>query len=237
MLIVIEGLDGAGKKTQTTLLIQVLTEMGYFIMTKDFPQYEQSFFGKIIGDFLIGRYGDPTRIDPKYSSLLYAGDRLEAKEELDQAEKNGKIIVLNRYVPSNLAYNLAKMPDATLEDKVKFVKYVEEMEYGVNKILLPNLVLYLDIPVQVANGCIDKKEEREYLKESANTKKDMYESNLFFQTQVRDVYVELCNKRKNWERIRCYENERYLTKEEIHTKIMDCVLQNLETYEENIQEK
>ena len=95
-IIVLEGVDASGKGTQTKILIENLIKKGYDIKTKDFPQYYTSFYGKLIGKFLKGEFGDPTEIDPYSSSILYAGDRFEGKEDLNKWKEEGKIIILNR---------------------------------------------------------------------------------------------------------------------------------------------
>jgi len=73
-LIVIDGNDSSGKKTQAELLAARLREEGYDVESADFPQYYTGFFGKMIARYLNGDLGDPANISPYLSSMLYAQD-------------------------------------------------------------------------------------------------------------------------------------------------------------------
>src|SRR3989304_9541754 len=102
-LIAIEGVDGAGKRTQTELLGRALAARGVSCVTFSFPRYE-SFFGKMIAGFLNGEFGALEAVDPRLTALLYAGDRLEAKPELEAALAAGKKILADRSIASNPAH-------------------------------------------------------------------------------------------------------------------------------------
>jgi len=80
-LIAIEGIDGSGKNTQMRLLEQDLTSRGFAVYSTGFPQYE-SWFGRMVGQFLNGDLGPLDKVDPHFSALLYAGDRFEAKSKI-----------------------------------------------------------------------------------------------------------------------------------------------------------
>src|SRR5271167_2323176 len=101
--IVLEGIDGSGKRTQLELLARTFTERGIPFSQISFPDYE-GFFGKLVAQFLNGEFGALEAVDPHFSALLYAGDRLEAKPLLDAALASGKIVLADRYVGSNLAH-------------------------------------------------------------------------------------------------------------------------------------
>src|SRR6202045_2729008 len=102
-LIAIEGIDGSGKRTQVGLLEKALTAKGHAIYSTGFPQYD-SWFGKMVGQFLNGDFGALETVDPHFSALLYAGDRFEAKQELSSALDQGQLILADRYIASNLAH-------------------------------------------------------------------------------------------------------------------------------------
>src|SRR5437868_12164912 len=108
-LIAIEGIDGSGKNTQMRLLEQDLTSRGFAVYSTGFPQYE-SWFGKMVGQFLNGDLGSLENVDPHFTTLLYAGDRFEAKPKLEAALNNGQIVLVDRYVGSNLAHQTARVP-------------------------------------------------------------------------------------------------------------------------------
>src|SRR5215472_2595472 len=96
-LIAIEGIDGSGKNIQVRLLQHELSKRGYSVYSTGFPQYE-SWFGKMVGQFLNGDFGPLEKVDPHFSALLYAGDRFEAKERLETALNDGKIVLADRYI-------------------------------------------------------------------------------------------------------------------------------------------
>ena len=85
--IVIDGTDGSGKATQTKLLAEKLKKSGRKVKTIDFPQYENNFFGKMVGRYLSGEFGKSSEVSPYLASILYAGDRFEEKEPIEL--KNG----------------------------------------------------------------------------------------------------------------------------------------------------
>src|SRR5690349_20536447 len=105
-LIAIEGIDGSGKRTQVELLAKALRAGGHSDYATGFPQYD-SWFGKMVGQFLIGELGPLEDVDPHFSALLYAGDRFEANPALEVALGNGQIVLADRYIASNRAHHTA----------------------------------------------------------------------------------------------------------------------------------
>ena len=101
ILIAIEGIDGSGKHTQAKLLEHALASHGYSVYATGFPQYD-SWFGSMVGKFLNGDFGSLEAVDPHFSALLYAGDRYEAKARIQGALNEGKVVLVDRYVASNL---------------------------------------------------------------------------------------------------------------------------------------
>src|SRR5271165_2456694 len=91
-LIAIEGIDGSGKRTQLDLLADALDKRGLSTIRVSFPDYESS-FGKLVGRYLNGEFGSLEAVDPHLSALLYAGDRLEAKAEIESALAEGKLVL------------------------------------------------------------------------------------------------------------------------------------------------
>src|SRR5947209_17712563 len=110
-VIAIEGIDGSGKRTQLDLLHNVIRASGVRVYSTGFPQYD-SWFGKMVGQFLNGDFGALESVDPHFTALLYAGDRFEAKPKLEAALNNGQIVLADRYVVSNLAHQTARVPPA-----------------------------------------------------------------------------------------------------------------------------
>jgi len=108
-LIVIDGGDGAGKATQTKLLIERLQADGHQVESMDFPQYTKNTFGQLLRTCLDGYCNDFMNTDPRIVSTIYAADRFESKPQLDAWLEAGQIVVLDRYVSSNMMHEGGKI--------------------------------------------------------------------------------------------------------------------------------
>src|SRR6202012_2512634 len=107
--IVLEGIDGSGKRTQLDLVAKAFTSRGIPFTQVGFPNYE-GFFGKMVAQFLNGDFGSLDAVDPHFSALLYAGDRLESKPTIESALAAGNAVLADRYIGSNLAHQGARVP-------------------------------------------------------------------------------------------------------------------------------
>ncbi len=107
-LIAVEGIDGSGKRTQVDLLNNALTARGHQTYVTGFPIYD-SWFGKMVGEFLNGEFGPLEEVDPHFTALLYAGDRFEAREQMLEGLAAGKIVLADRYIGSNMAHQTARV--------------------------------------------------------------------------------------------------------------------------------
>jgi len=145
-LIVIDGIDGAGKATQTKLLIKRLKKEGHKTATLDFPQYYNNFFGKLIGRFQNGEFGDAPTTNPYLASVLYAADRWESKSKIEKQLKERRIVVLDRYVSANQIHQGGKILGA--KEKKNFLDFLEEMEVKIFKIPKPDEIIFLNVPYQ-----------------------------------------------------------------------------------------
>lgn len=211
--IVIEGSDGVGKKTQADLLIKMFRRIGKQVVFYDFPQYERSFFGKMVGKYLNGDFGDVHDVDPKLISLLYAGDRYEAAEHIRHDLNKGKIVISNRYTQSNMAFQAAKFKKE--KEKKDFLEWIEELEFGIFNIPRPDLIIYLYAPFAVSQKMVDKKSKRSY----TDKKRDIHERNTEFLEQVEKEYLSLAENNKEWKTIVCSQGEEILPVLEINKKI------------------
>src|SRR5579863_6138881 len=138
-LIALEGIDGSGKRTQLDLLARELDARGLATFRISFPRYE-SFYGKLVGRYLNGEFGPLEAVDPHLSALLYAGDRLEAKPEIEAALLSGKYVLADRYIASNLAHQSARV---SLDHREEFVKWLKRLEYALYSLPAEDLVIYL----------------------------------------------------------------------------------------------
>src|SRR5258708_5965735 len=141
-LIAVEGIDGSGKRTQVELLTLSLKARGHSVYSTGFPQYD-SWFGKMVGQFLNGDLGPLESVDPHFTSLLYAGDRFEAKPRLEAALNNGQIVLVDRYIGSTPPHQTAR---ASPETPTAFRNWTAHLEYKVYGFPRETLPLYLRLP-------------------------------------------------------------------------------------------
>jgi dTMP kinase len=198
-LIAIEGIDGSGKRTQVELLTAALRERGHSVFATGFPQYD-SWFGKMVGQFLNGELGPLESVDPHFSALLYAGDRFEAKTKLEEALNNGQIVLVDRYIGSNLAHQVARVDPAK---RAAFLEWIEHLEYGVYGLPKEDLVLYLRVPAAEAQKLVALKSARSY----TSAQKDILEASLRHLEDAAQMYDSLA-KRTNWNTIECFDGTR-----------------------------
>lgn len=215
-IIVIEGSDGAGKTTQIEFLVQYFKKNNISFSLYDFPQYETSFFGKFIGRFLNGEFGPVDDVSPYFVSFSFAADRFLAKVTLEDKKSKDKVILLDRYVGSNAAYQGARIKDP--KKRQEFIDWLFEMEYQVYKIPKEHLNIFLYVPVDIAQKLILERSQKQYL--TGNKKKDIYEKNVEFQKTVNTIYQSFCKKYKNWVLVDCTKDGKILSREEIHQKII-----------------
>lgn len=213
IFIVIDGSDGSGKRTQTDLLLKYLKSKHLTVSYFDFPQYEKSFFGKMVGRYLNGEFGEADEVDPYLASLLYAGDRWQVSSKIKSDLKEGKIVIANRYTQSNMGFQTAKIKSST--EKRKFLSWVIKLEYQIYKIPKPDLVIYLYVPHKIAQGLVDKKAKRGYTK----LKRDIHEKNSEYLSRVEKQYLALAKTNKGWRVINCMCNKQLLSPDEISKKV------------------
>jgi dTMP kinase len=185
-LFVIEGLDGAGKSTQIKLLRDFLADMKYKCEYLHFPRTESPWFGELIARFLRGEFGSLNNVDPYLVAMLYAGDRKDAAEMIAGWLDKGKIVILDRYTYSNIAYQCAKLASAPEREKLR--KWILELEFNHFGIPEPDLNIFLDVPFRFTENKLTTKrngDDRSYL----NGRNDIHESSLEFQKRVREMYI------------------------------------------------
>jgi len=216
-LIVLEGLDGTGKFTQFILLGKYMEDKGITVMTYDFPQYD-TIYGELIGKYLRGDFGKLSELPIELPSLLYALDRYSIRNELMDHLKGGNLVLINRYIDSNAAYQGAKLKGKERTDYIEWIKDAE------SRMPEPGLVIFLDVPREYSTELIKKKAPREYLK---GKEQDIHEESDSYQEQVREVYCDLA-KKENWKIINCIENGELLPKSEISGRIIKVVEEYLE---------
>ncbi len=198
-LIAIEGIDGSGKRTQLDLLTAALVSRGHSVFSTGFPQYE-SWFGRMVGQFLNGDLGQLENVDPHFTAMLYAGDRFEAKPKLEAALNQGKLILADRYIASNLAHQVARAAPAKREE---FLAWIEHLEYEIYGLPREDLILYLRVPPLEAQKLVAQKTARSY----TTAQKDLLEASLRHLEEAAAMYDAL-SKRHAWRTIECFDESR-----------------------------
>jgi dTMP kinase len=199
LLIAIEGIDGSGKQTQAQLLEHSLLSRRFNVLPTGFPQYD-SWFGRMVGRFLDGDFGSLESVDPHFSAMLYAGDRFEAKSRLEAALNDGKIVLVDRYVGSNLAHQVARIAP---EKRSEFLRWIEHLEYNIYGLPHEDLILYLRVPPSQAQKLVGKKSQRHY----TNKTHDIQENSLHHLEDAAEMY-DMLSRRKPWATIQCFDANR-----------------------------
>ena len=144
MFIVLEGLDGAGKSTQIRMLRQLFADRGVESEYVHFPRFDSPVYGQLIARFLRGEFGGVQEVDPYLVALIFAGDRADAAPQIRQWLAEGKAVVLDRYVYSNVGFQCAKLPAG--EERDRLADWIVNLEFGHNALPRPDLSLFLDVP-------------------------------------------------------------------------------------------
>ena len=209
-LIVIEGsCDGVGKSTQYNLLIDRLQNEGYNII-HHFPSYG-TYQGRPVEEYLKGNYGKISELSPYFVNSLYAQDRAITWETGLKDEYNkGGIIVLDRYTTSSLIYQATLIENENKREE--FINYIYDYEYNKLNLPIPDLVIFLHVPFELAKSLKEKR------KRETGVNDDIHERDLDFMRKVSDTSIYIANK-YNWDFVECSNNSEMLSIDEIHNKI------------------
>jgi dTMP kinase len=212
-IITIEGSDGSGKQTQTSMLVKRAEKAGYNVATMSFPQYDKP-TGKKITEYLGGKFGEPSRVDPIFASKLYAEDRRVVKEEVLNKINSGVNWILDRWIESNMGYQAAKVKE---EDRIKIVDWIKQHEIEKNGLPESDFVIYLDLPVKFNQEAMEKQ----------GRIKDGHEKNVEYLLKVESVYRWLASKNGNWKAIDCLKDSGPIkirkTENEINDEIWESI--------------
>jgi dTMP kinase len=203
-LFVIEGVDGAGKSTQIKMLKDFFSAKGQSCEYLHFPRTNAPYFGELIGRFLRGEFGSLNEVDPYLVAMLYAGDRKDASEKLRNWLNEGRIVLLDRYTYSNIAYQCAKLKDIQSQDKL--MNWIFQLEFSHFDIPKPDLNIFLDVPFAFTEKKLSSGRtgnDREYL----NGTRDIHEESLTFQKKVRDIYLRVSKSDDSLALINCSDKK------------------------------
>lgn len=209
-IIVIEGLDGSGKATQTDLLYKKLLSQGKNVKKLTFPCYESE-SSALVRMYLSGELGsNPDSVNPYQASAFYAVDRVASfLKDWKSDYENGTIFLCDRYSTSNAIYQLSKLNESEYED---FLNWLNDFEH--NKLGIPraDYVVYLDMPTEVSQKLMSKRYKGD------EGKKDIHEKNEDFLKKCRNV-ASYCAKALDWKVVLCAEKGEPKTIEEIANEV------------------
>lgn len=197
-LIVIEGLDGSGKATQTELLCKRLKKEGLAPLRLSYPNYDspssalvKMYLGKELAQ-------DADGVNPYAAASFYAVDRCADFLKYHKQEyESGALFVSDRYATSNVIYQTTKLPD---DQWSEFIDWLDDYEYGKLAVPRPDAVIYLDMSVNVSQKLLSKRYEGD------DEKKDIHEADIEFLKKCRKTAVFAAD-RLGWNIIRCDDGE------------------------------
>ena len=204
MLVVLEGLDGAGKSTQVKKLRTYLESVCGGLEYIHFPRYDAPVYGDLISRFLRGDFGSNDTVHPQLVALLFAEDRHGAAPEMSERLERGETVLLDRYVYSNIAYQCAKLH--TDEEAEALRKWIFDTEYGDFNLPKPDLNLFLDVPIGFVEANLASQREgddRNYLSGG----RDIHEADIAFQKRVRDIYLRQASLDSSFKVVDCMDEK------------------------------
>ena len=230
MLIVLEGLDGAGKSTQVKRLKEYLTSKGVTLRYLHFPRYDSPLYGELIGKYLRGDFGSIEQVHPQIVALLFALDRMDAAATIKEWLAAGDCVLLDRYVYSNIAYQRSKimMQPQFAQNREQLAKelrdWIFDTEYNKYGIPKPDLNLFLNVPIEFVDSKLKESrngdDDRDYL----NGKEDIHEADIKFQISVREIYLQQTELDANFVKVCCEDaNGKMLPPAEIFANIKEQV--------------
>jgi thymidylate kinase/thymidylate synthase ThyX len=205
VFIVVEGTDGSGKGTQFKHLAERLAQAGHDVVTFDFPQYDEpsSYF---VRQYLNGKYGTAEEVGPYTGSLFYALDRYEAAPKIREALEQGKVVLANRFVGSNMAHQGTKFRNA--EERRGYFIWLDNLEFEMLRVPRPTISFVLRVPAEVSQALVDQKGERSY----TDKKRDLHEADINHLRQALAVYDDMCQLfPKDFMRVDCVRDNQLLS--------------------------
>ena len=216
-LIVIDGLDGSGKATQTELLAKRLNEMGHKARTISFPDYKSD-SSALVRMYLGGQLGSsPDAVNAYAASSFYAVDRIASyintwHAYLDEYD----VLIADRYTTSNIIHQMAKVEESERES---FIDWLYDFEYDRLGLPEPNIVVFLDVDPAVSQKLLAGRYQGD------ESKKDIHERDFAYLMRCR-ASAEYAIDNLGWDRIDCTENGKMRSIEDINDDILELVFED-----------
>ena len=213
-LIVFEGTDGSGKATQTRLLCEHLERQGISFRKIDFPRYGKP-SAAMVEEYLNGNLGKkPGDVNAYAASMFYAMDRYASyKQDWGDFYEAGGLIIADRYTTSNAVHQASKLPG---EERKTYLDWLFDTEYRLLGLPKPDLVIYLDMPTEITEGMMRRREQ------ATGTQADIHEQDEAYLKQCRVNAGEVV-KECGWSAINCADGEKPRTPEDIHQQVYEMV--------------
>jgi dTMP kinase len=208
-LIVLDGIDGSGKSTQLKLLENELQLNGYKTVNIHFPQHG-SRSAAMVDDYLAGKFG---QVNPYAASAFYALDRFEAGPRIRQWLKDGLVVLCDRYVTANVAHQGGKIADS--HERLKFFKWLDNLEYTVFGIPKPDLNIILNVPAEAAAKLLKLRTE-----DQGHVDR-MHEPDKKHLQRSQKVYFEIARLFPNTKLVECVRGGELLPPEQVHNKVWE----------------
>lgn len=218
-LIIIEGLDGSGKSTQTALLQEYFEKSGVTYKKIKLPDYESE-SSILVRKYLAGDFGKNAEdVNAYAASVLYAGDRFASYTEKWKSDYlEGKLIFADRYTPANAIYQMTKLKKDEWDE---YIDWLFDFEYNKIGIPAPDKVIFLDMPVEVSQRLMTQRYEGD------ENKKDVHEANVDFLNACREAALYAA-KKCGWVVVACAESGEPLSIESINDRVYGILLDTLE---------
>jgi dTMP kinase len=223
--IVFEGLDGSGKSTQSKLLVNYFKKEGCKTIKIDFPQYGTKAAG-LVEEYLNGKYGSSEEVGPYRASIFYACDRYDASFKIKKWLKEGRIVVSDRYMVSNVGHQGGKIKNK--KERKRFIKCLYDLEYNIFGIPKPNITFILKtsskLSRKMAPRITDKEKKRKRIAYLGKKIRDIHEKDLNHLQHALNSYVEVAKEfPKEFKIIECIKNGRLLSPDKIHQEILEAI--------------
>lgn len=205
-MIVIDGVNASGKKTQVEMLVERLRSQGKKAFAVHFPAYGTP-FGQMVARYLNGEFGSRGEVSFELASLLYAADRYNERGVIEGMLHEGAFVILDRYTQANLGYQTAELDGGEWKKAVKWIEAVE------CRLPQPNAVFFLDVQPKIAEKLLSQRQQKNPL-----TAKDIQESDRAYEHAVYKNYLRLAREKK-WFVLNCVSKGQLKTREDIHKAV------------------
>lgn len=213
--IVIDGLDGSGKGTQSEMLKARLEKSGKKVRLLSFPMYDSE-SSRLVKIYLGGELGsNPSDTNAYAASSFFAADRYVSyrTDWKKDIEDENTIVIANRFTTANAVHQLSKMPR---EEWAAFLDWLWDYEYNKLGVPRPDLVIYLEMSPEISMSLVSHRSSETGQIKDIHEKDPLHLKNSY----AAAVYS---SDKLGWERIRCFEGSEPLTRENISDMIASAV--------------